>query len=185
MFKQILSTLAIASLHATSANALTVDPGEVIRGAYAFPTVAGADLAPSSFLLRLSSADRFGGADSVGVRYLNATLSPLSFSQFDANGSGLDATIGIPFDASDFSSGVVGVPATGFVDIIGLAGSFDVAAIDLFAIEPVGSGIFRQNRVTEFERVVQPPSAVPLPAAGWFMLACLGALFCAGRKRPA
>lgn len=130
--------------------------------------------------MRLASADLFGDGDSVGVRYLDSALNPLTFTRFDAVGAGLDANVGIVFDAGDFLAGVLGpgdagaVPQTGFVEIVGLAGSFDVNAIDLFAIEDNGGAdLIRQIGVTEFEAVVAPPSAVPSPVALPLLLSAL------------
>ena len=184
MIKQTLAALAFVGLYAQPAAALMVNTGDVIRGAYSFPAFGATDFNPTAFLLRLTSPDLFGGADSVGVTYRDASLSALSFTRFDASGSALDPTVGFMFSSSDFLTGVSSVPQNGFVDITGLAGSFNVAAIDLFAIEPVGTGILRQNRVTEFTSVVEPPSAIPLPAAGWLLISGLATLLIARRSRP-
>ncbi len=185
MIKTSLAALAFIGFQAASADALTVNTGDVIRGAYSFPATGIIDLGSTSFLLRLSSPDLFGGTDSVGVRYLDTSLNPLSVTRFDADGIGLDPTIGILFGSSDFLPGASSVPQVGFVEIIGLAGSFEVAAIDLFATERVGTGILRQNRVTDFSHVAETPATVALPAAGWLLIAGVAALSGAGRLRRA
>lgn len=192
MTKSILTALALICLQATPSSALSVNTGQTIRGAYSFATSGLTGLEPTSFLLRLSSADLFGGTDAVGIRYLDNSLNPLTFSRFDAGGTALDPTIGLTFNSTDFLPGVLNptdplrVPRSGFIEIMGLAGSFDVSAIDLFATEFVSVlGSPRQVRVTEFQYVTTAPAPVPLPATGLFLASGLLGLFGARAKRRA
>ncbi len=152
--------------------AITLDQGEVIRGAYAFPTFGSATVEPTSFLLRLSPLDLFGNGDSVGIRYLDAAQRPLSFSRFDSVGTALDPTVGILFEANDMLPPVLvpSVPSSGFIEISALAGSFDVNSINLFATE---MNILRGVIVRDFERIKQAQAPVPLPSAGGLMLLAL------------
>lgn len=189
MFRYIMIAVTVVTLQASTAQAITVTAGETIRGRFDFPTAVAQDLTPSSFLLRLSSADLFGNGDAVGIRLLDSGLNTLSLSQFAPGGTGLDPTVGIPFDLSDFLPGVIGamnppkIPKSGFVEIVGLAGSFDVTALDIFGTEQIGAlNVFRQDRVSEFEQVITAPSQVPLPSTGLLLLAVLAGLF--GMRRP-
>ena len=176
MKRMTLAALAVITVQGTSASAVSVNSGETIRGAYSFVTTGVTELEPAAFLLRLTSADPLANGDSVGLRYLDSALNPLSFTRFDSVGSVVDPTIGITFDTSDFLPGLSpNVPQTGFIEIVGLRGSFDVLNLNLTAVEQLGAiGILRQNLVTEFDRVEQAPSPVPLP--GGLSLAITGLL---------
>jgi len=183
MFNRLITFASILMFCSGVAHAIPVNPGDTIRGSYAFPTFGATELEPTSFLLRLFSADLFGGADAVGIRILDEGLNPLLFTTFNANGTALDPTIGIPVSLSDFLPGVLGpsdparIPRTGFVDVTGLAGSFDVSSLSLFGTEFVGKvGILRQARVDEFYAVTTP-TTVPLPAAGFLLAGAVAGLF--------
>lgn len=190
MTKRIMiAAAALAFGFAAPAHALIVGQGDVIRAEYAYPTFGAATLEPTSFLLQLASADLFGDGDAVGVRYLDGGLTPLSLTRFDSSGAGLDATVGFTIDVGDFLPGALGpsdppaVPSAGFVEIVGLAGSFDVQALTLFATEDVGANLLRQVRVTNFEAVSGPPAAVPTPPAAPMLLAAVLGLAALRRRR--
>ena len=189
MKRTMLVVAALAFGLAAPAQALDVEQGDVIRAEYAYPTFGAPTLEPTSFLLQLSSADLFGDGDAVGVRYLDGGLTPLSLTRFDSSGAGLDATVGFTIDAADFLPGVLGlsdppaVPSAGFVEIIAIAGSFDVQALTLFATEDVGASILRQVRVTNFEAVAGPQAAVPAPPAAPMLLAAMLGLAALRRRR--
>ncbi len=180
MTKQFLAVLSAIVLQALPVSALSVTPGDVIRGAYNFATASAPNLVPTSFLLRLTSADLLGNGDSVGIRYLSTDLTPLSFTQFELNTPVLDPTIGILFDVGDILPPLTTaeIPSAGYVEIVGLAGSFDVLSLDLSANELInGNSVLRRTNVSEFERVVQSPTTVPLPPAAALLLAGLAGLF--------
>ncbi|MET1413381.1 hypothetical protein ABVF61_13985 [Roseibium sp. HPY-6] len=184
MLKHLFSIAAVWALLSSAAQAVPVSAGDTIRGSFTFTTFGALEVEPNSFLLRLSAVDLFGGSDTVGIRILDSNLAPLLFTTFSANGAGLDATIGIPTNRSDFLPGVLGpsdparIPLTGFVDITGLAGSFDVASINLSGIEYQGAiGITRQALVRAFEPVQTPVTPVPLPAAGFLLAGAVAGLF--------
>nr|WP_319385539.1 hypothetical protein [uncultured Roseibium sp.] len=184
MLRTFFTTTAIWAFLSSSAVAIPVAAGDTIRGSYTFTTFGALEVAPNSLLLRLSSADLFGGSDAVGVRILDSSLTPLLFSRVDAITAALDPTIAIPTERSDFLPGVLGpsdpprIPRTGFVDITGLAGSFDVVSLTLFGIEVTGAiGITRQVQVSAFETVETPVTPVPLPAPGLLLAGILGGLF--------
>lgn len=181
MLRTIFTSAAIWACLSSAAIAVPVGTGDTIRGSYTFATFGAQELEPNSLLLRLSSADLFGGSDAVGVRILDSSLTPLLFSRVDALTPAQDPTVGIPTDRSNFLPGVLGpsdparIPRSGFVDITGLAGSFDVASLTLFGIEVTGAiGITRQVQVSEFEAVTTPTTPVPLPAPGLLLAGVLG-----------
>lgn len=181
MLRTFFTTTAFWAFLSSAAVAVPVAAGDTIRGSYTFTTFGALELEPNSLLLRLSSADLFGGSDAVGVRILDSNLTPLLFSRVDAITTALDATVGIPTERSAFLPGVLGpsdpprIPRTGFVDITGLAGSFDVASLTVFGIEVTGAiGITRQAQVSAFEAVETPATPVPLPAPGLLLAGVLG-----------
>jgi len=181
MLRRLFTTAAIWASLSSAAYAVPVAAGDTIRGSYAFATFGAQELEPNSLLLRLSSADLFGGGDAVGVRILDSSLTPLLFTRVDALTTAQDATVGLPTERSDFLPGVLGpsdparIPRTGFVDITGLAGSFDVASLTLFGIEVTGAiGITRQVQVSDFDRVTAPLTPVPLPAPGLLLVGAFG-----------
>ncbi|MEM1130374.1 MAG: hypothetical protein AAGH83_07610 [Pseudomonadota bacterium] len=183
MLRTFFTAAAIWAFLSSTAQAVPVAAGDTIRGSYAFATFGAQELEPNSLLLRLSPADLFGGLDAVGVRILDSSLTPLLFSRVDAITAALDPTIAIPTERSDFLPGVLGpsdpprIPRTGFVDVTGLAGSFDVASLTVFGIEVTGAiGITRQAQVTGFEPVTTPITPVPLPAPGLLLAGVLGSL---------
>ncbi|WP_299475965.1 hypothetical protein [uncultured Roseibium sp.] len=183
MFKYLFAAAVILAVQSSTAHAITVTSGDTIRGSYTFPTFGATELEPTSYLLRLASADLFGGGDAVGIRILDESFNPLLFTTFNANGSALDPTIGIQVSLSDFLPGVLGpgdparVPRSGFVDITGLAGSFDVSSLSLFGTEHIGNvGVLRQVRVVEFDAVTTPTTPVPLPAAGFLLAGSVAGL---------
>ena len=183
MLRTFFTTTAIWAFLSSAAAAVPVVAGDTIRGSYSFTTFGALEVAPNSLLLRLSSADLFGGSDAVGVRILDSTLTPLLFTRVDAVSTAQDATVVIPTERSNFLPGILGpsdparIPRTGFVDITGLAGSFDVASLTLFGIEVTGAiGITRQAQVTEFKPVTTPITPVPLPAPGLLLAGVLGSL---------
>ncbi|WP_282610413.1 VPLPA-CTERM sorting domain-containing protein [Pelagibius sp. Alg239-R121] len=188
MIRSILLA-AIIAVSGSPAQAVPISAGETLRGSYTF---AGSELAPQSFLLRLASADLFGNGDAVAISLLDSGLTRLTSSIFASVGTGLDPTVGITFDPGDFLPGVLPagspprIPNAGFVEISALAGSFDVTAIDLFALDfsfP-GLAILRQDRVSEFQQVQTGPTpvGVPVPASAWLLLMGL-VLFVAMRRR--
>ncbi|MEO1114836.1 MAG: hypothetical protein AAFY05_20990 [Pseudomonadota bacterium] len=184
MLRTFFTTAAIWAFLSGAAQAVPVAAGDTVRGSYAFATFGALELEPNSLLLRLSPADLFGGLDAVGVRILDSSLTPLLFTRVDALTTAQDATIGLPTERSDFLPGVLGpsdparVPRTGFVEITGLAGSFDVASLTFSGIEVTGAiGITRQAQVTGFEPVTTPTTPVPLPAPGLLLAGLLGSLF--------
>ncbi|WP_300056036.1 hypothetical protein [uncultured Roseobacter sp.] len=188
--KTLCAAVILLSAQSLPAAALTVNSGDILRGSYTFPTFGATTLEPISFLLRVSSQDLFGAGDSVGVRYLDGALTPVSFTRFDSVGTGLDPTIGIIFDPSDVlpPATMPVVPRSGFVEIEGLSGSFDVLSLDLSALEPVsGSTLLRRTTVSDFERVEQSLAPVPLPAAGALLVLAMAGAFGVsrlGRGRP-
>ncbi|WP_282045406.1 hypothetical protein [Roseibium album] len=105
MFNRLITFASILMLCSGVAHAIPVNPGDTIRGSYAFPTYGATELEPTSFLLRLFSADLFGGADAVGTRILDEGLNPLLFTTLNASGTALDPTIGIPVKSLGFPSG--------------------------------------------------------------------------------
>lgn len=184
MLRKLFTTAAVWALLSGTAYAIPVAAGDTIRGSYSFTTFGALEVAPNSLLLRLSSADLFGGSDAVGVRILDSSLTPLLFSRVDAITAALDPTIAIPTERSDFLPGVLGpsdpprIPRAGFVDITGLAGSFDVASLTLFGIEVTGAiGITRQAQVSDFYSVTTSATPVPLPAPGLLLAGVIGGLF--------
>lgn len=179
-----LFAASLFALQATATHAIPVSVGETIRGAYSIPLSGSNEVEPLSFLLRLFNNDPFGGSDSVGIRYLDDTLTPQSFTTVDANGAGLDQTIGIPFGPSDLLPGIVGpgdpprIPQSGFIEIVGLGGSFDVRNITLAVNEQLEfSAIFRQVLVSDFSYTSTPPAPVPLPAAAVLLISSVLGLF--------
>ncbi|WP_306144485.1 hypothetical protein [Roseibium sp. MMSF_3412] len=181
MLRKLFTAAAIWASLSSAVYAVPVGAGDTIRGSYAFATFGAQELEPNSLLLRLSPADLFGGVDAVGVRILDTSLTPLLFTRVDALTTALDATVGLPTERSDFLPGVLGpsdparIPRTGFVEITGLAGSFDVASLTFSGIEVTGAiGITRQAQVTEFEPVTTPMTPVPLPAPGLLLAGVLG-----------
>lgn len=190
MFKRLIILATVLALHSGAAQAIPVTTGDTVRGSYTFTTFGASELEPTSIQLGLSSADLFGGADSVGIRVLDGALNPLLFTRFDASGSGLDPSVGITVSASDFLPDVLGptdppkIPQTGFVDITGLGGSFDVSVLTLFATEAGGSiGFLRQAQVSEFKALSPPPTAVPLPATGLLLAGAIAGLFGARARK--
>ncbi|WP_434053924.1 MAG: hypothetical protein RDA78_03205 [Roseibium sp.] len=184
MLRTIFTSAAIWAFLSSAAIAVPVGTGDTIQGSYTFATFGAPELEPNSLLLRLSSADLFGGNDAVGVRILDSSLTPLLFSRVDALTPAQDPTVGIPTDRSNFLPGVLGpsdparIPRSGFVDITGLAGSLDVASLTLFGIEVTGAiGITRQVQVSEFEALTTPTTPVPLPAPGLLLAGVLGGFF--------
>ena len=178
MFKETLAALAVVAAQTTFASAAQLNAGETIRGAYSFTTTGITDLEPVAFFLRLTANDPFGNGDAIGIRYLDSSLTPLSFTRFDAVGSGLDTTVGISFAITDFLPGTQpNVPLSGFVEIEALQGSFDVLSLNLSALEPLTAvGVLRQSLVSDFEAVGTSPTPVPLPGAFALFLAGLLAL---------
>ncbi len=183
MLRTFFTAAAIWAFLSSTAQAVPVAAGDTIRGSYAFATIGAQELEPNSLLLRLSPADLFGGLDALGVRILDSSLPPLLISRVAAITAALDPTIAIPTERSDFLPGVLGpsdpprIPRTGFVDVTGLAGSFDVASLTVFGIEVTGAiGITRQAQVTGFEPVTTPITPVPLPAPGLLLAGVLGSL---------
>ncbi|MEO1455900.1 MAG: hypothetical protein AAFV31_19010 [Pseudomonadota bacterium] len=184
MTKHFSAVLAALALQTLPLSALTVTSGNVIRGVYSFATFGATTVEPTSFLLRLSSADLFGDGDSVGIRYLAPDLTPLSFSQFDSTTPGLDPTVGILFKPSDMlvPVGTPAIPSAGFLEIVGLAGSFDVLSVHLTANEDVsGSNLIRRTNVSDFELVDTSVPPVPLPPAVYLLLLSLAGMFGLGR----
>lgn len=184
-----IALAAVIALCSTAAQALPISAGESLRVNY---TLAGSELEPESFLLRLASTDLFGNGDAVAISLLDSALTRLTTSLFAPIGAGLDATVGITIDAGDFLPGVLPggspprIPDSGFLEITALAGSFDVGAIDLFALDVTFPGVAlrRQTRVSEFQRVVIEPTPVAVPAPGSAGLLLLGlTAFAAMRRR--
>lgn len=191
MLKILTTASLFAALLAGSAGAIVVNAGDTIRGSYDTSTLAATQVTPSSFFLRLANTDAFGNGDSIGIRLLDGAGTALTFTQFDAVGAALDPTVGIPFSLSDFLPGAIAlgapsvVPSAGFVEITGLAGSFDVLSLDVVALEAFGSvNVLRRDRVTAFEPVITtPPASVPLPASLLFLGTGLMGGFALRRKR--
>ncbi len=184
MIKKTLSMLALIGLHATTAQAIQVNFGDTIRAPYAFATLGATELEPVSFFMRLTSVDPLGGSDSLGLRFLDNALTPLTFTRFDANGAGQDTTVGITFNVADFLQGPPRVPQSGFLEVVGLAGSFDVQSVNLSAIERIQSlGVLRQSLVSDFEYVETLPAAIPLPTSLTVLLSGLFGAFAIGRWR--
>lgn len=188
MIRSIFLAVVI-TVFSSSAQAVPISAGETLRGNYALP---GSELEPQSFLLRLSSADLFGNGDAVAISLLDAGLNRLTSTSFDSGAAGLDATVGIVIDAGDFLPGALPpgnpprIPGTGFIEMTALAGSFDISAIDLFALDLSFAGIplQRQTRVSAFQQVQTEPDpvAVPAPASAGLLLMGLTA-FAAMRRR--
>ncbi len=171
----------------SAAQAVPVSVGETLRGAYSLP---GVELDPQAFLLRLASTDLFGNGDAVAISLLDSGLMRLTSTSFDSSGAGLDPTVGITIDPGDFLPGVLPsgspprVPASGFLEVTALAGSFDVNAVDFFALEEISPGFTlpRQTRVSDFQRVEIEATPVPAPSSAGLLLMGLAA-FAAMRRR--
>lgn len=184
---KFLAAVVLAAGQFSSAQAVVINQGDVVRDAY---SLTGSELQPASITLRFNG-DLFDPGESFAVNIFDAGLNQLTstVTSLNPNQVGGRAAIARGIDRDDFLPGILGpfeplrIPNTGFIEVVSLAGSLDLRDLRLVASDTSSFPFVISDDVLDGFSSVDPPNAVPGPATLLLLLSAILGLASFGRPR--